>query len=46
MDGIDRLNESKGSNSMIKEEIEAENEKTHYPLPLSLVEVTEFNQIK
>ena len=45
VDGSDPLNESKGS-SMIKEEIEAENEKTHYPLPLSLVEITSFNQIK
>jgi len=44
MDG--NLNESRGSNSAIKEEIEAENEKTHYPLPLSLVEISQFNQIK
>ena len=29
-------------NSGIKEEIEAENDKTHYPLPLNLVEINKI----
>ena len=33
-------------NSGIKEEIEAENDKTHYPLPLSLVEINKISDIK
>jgi len=41
----DQLNESNGA-SMIKEEIEAENEKTHYPLPLSLIEMNKYTSIK
>ena len=33
-------------NSGIKEEIEAENDKTHYPLPLNLVEINRITDIK
>ena len=33
-------------NSGIKEEIEAENDKTHYPLPLNLVEIENISDIK
>jgi len=29
----------------IKEEIEAANDKTHYPLPLSMVEITDFKSL-
>lgn len=29
----------------IKEEIEVENDKTHYPLPLSIVEINDYNSI-
>ena len=34
------------SDSGIKEEIEAQNEKTHYPLPLSMIEITNIQSIK
>ena len=34
------------SASGIKEEIEAENGKTHYPLPLSMIEITDAHSIK
>ena len=30
----------------IKEEIDADNDKTHYPLPLNFVEVNSMNNIK
>ena len=30
----------------IKEEIEAENGKTHYPLPLSMIEITDIASLK
>jgi hypothetical protein len=33
-------------NSGIKEEIEADNDKTHYPLPLTLVEIKQMSCIK
>ena len=34
------------SSDKIKEEINAENDKTHYPLPLNMVEIKSFNDIK
>ena len=30
----------------IKEEIEAENDKTHYPLPLSMIEINDLKSLK
>jgi len=30
----------------IKEEIEAENDKTHYPLPLNMVEINSISSVK
>lgn len=33
-------------NNGIKEEIEAENDKTHYPLPLNLVDINNVADIK
>ena len=37
---LEKYNENEMSQSGIKEEIDAENDKTHYPLPLSMVEIT------
>lgn len=34
------------SSSSIKEEIEAENGKTHYPLPLNMLEITDISSVK
>jgi hypothetical protein len=34
------------SSDRIKEEIAAENQKTHYPMPLNMVELKTFNNIK
>ena len=34
------------STSSIKEEIDAEFGKTHYPLPLNMLEITDFSSIK
>lgn len=34
------------SMNSIKEEIEAENGKTHYPLPLNMLEITDLASIK
>ena len=34
------------SSSSIIEEIEAENGKTHYPLPLNMLEITDFSSVK
>jgi hypothetical protein len=39
------MDQSLGGDS-IKEEIEAGNEKTHYPLPLSKVEITDLRSLK
>lgn len=42
---VNDQNETHNS-SAIKEEIEAENDKTHYPLPLSMIEIDNINSIK
>jgi hypothetical protein len=36
---LEKYNVNDQSDSGIKEEIEAQNDKTHYPLPLSMVEI-------
>ena len=43
---FEKYNMNDQSDSGIKEEIEAQNEKTHYPLPLSMIEITNIQSIK
>ena len=39
------LNENQEMRQRIREEIEVENDKTHYPLPLSIVEIGDYNSL-
>ncbi len=39
------LNENQEMRQRIREEIEVENDKTHYPLPLSIVEISDYNSL-
>jgi hypothetical protein len=43
---LEKYNVNDHSDSGIKEEIEAQNDKTHYPLPLSMVEIAGIQSIK
>lgn len=43
---LEKYNINDQSDSGIKEEIEAQNDKTHYPLPLSMVEIAGIHSIK
>jgi len=43
---LEKYNVNDQSDSGIKEEIEAQNDKTHYPLPLSMVEIAGIQSIK
>ena len=40
------INDVSHNSSNIREEIDAANDKTHYPLPLSLVDITDFKSFK
>jgi len=40
------MNDNNETNTSIKEEIEAENDKTHYPLPLTIVEINDVRDVK
>lgn len=45
LEKFNQNNDQSVDSSAIREEIEAQNDKTHYPLPLSKVEITSFQSL-